>query len=72
MNNVKIDEKLDYMNSIVVSSTSDFVEDEKVVDETIFNLYYENKVWTIYAKDFEIDSNIFSVNARINNLNRNG
>ena len=72
LNNVKIDEKLDYMNSIVVSSTSDFVEDEKVVDETIFNLYYENKVWTIYAKDFEIDSNIFSVNARINNLNRNG
>ncbi|MBQ8522229.1 MAG: VanW family protein [Clostridia bacterium] len=42
------------------------------VDDTIFNLYYENKVWTFYAKDFEINSNVFSIDARINNWGRNG
>lgn len=41
-------------------------------DETVFNLHYEGKTWTFYAKDFELDSKVFSLDARINNYNRNG
>ena len=41
-------------------------------DETIFKLRYQNKVWVFDASEFEIDSNIFSIDARINNLGRNG
>ena len=42
------------------------------IDNTIFNLRYENKVWTFKAKEFELNSNVFSINSRINNLGRNG
>ena len=34
-----------------------------VVDDTIFNLHYQNKVWTFNASEFDIDSNIFSINS---------
>ena len=47
-------------------------ENENAKDNTIFNLHYENKVWTFYAKDFELNSDIFTIDARINNLGRNG
>lgn len=41
-------------------------------DDTIFNLYYEEKMWSFKASDFELNSNIFSLDSRINNYNRNG
>ncbi|MFQ6723814.1 MAG: hypothetical protein ACLRFE_00580, partial [Clostridia bacterium] len=41
-------------------------------DDTVFNIIYENKAWTFYAKDFELDSKVFTLDARINNLKRNG
>ncbi len=43
-----------------------------VVDDTIFNLCYEGKTWVYRASEFEINSNIFTINARINAFNRNG
>ena len=49
-----------------------FNETEDDKDDTVFNLYYENKHWTLHAKDFEINSNIFSIDERINKFNRNG
>lgn len=54
-----------YNNLIEINSI------ENSFDNTIFNLNYQNKTWTIYAKEFKIDSNIFSINSRINNLNKN-
>ncbi len=45
---------------------------ENIYDHTIFNFRYENKVWTFKASEFDIDSNIFSIDSRINNLGRNG
>jgi len=41
-------------------------------DNTIFNLHYENKIWTMSARDFELNSKVFTLDARINNNNRNG
>ena len=46
--------------------------DIKWEDNTVFNLSYENKVWTYTAKDFKINSKIFSIDSRINSYNRNG
>ncbi|MBQ7798327.1 MAG: VanW family protein [Clostridia bacterium] len=43
-----------------------------IKDDTIFNLRYDNKVWTFFAHDFELNSKVFSIDARINNYNRNG
>ena len=54
-----------YNNLIEINSI------EKLSDNTTFNLSYENKTWTFYAKEFKMDSNIFSINSRINYLNRN-
>ena len=45
---------------------------DKEVDNTIFNLCYDNKIWTFYAEDFNINSNVFSVAERINRYGRNG
>lgn len=45
--------------------------DASEIDDTVFEFYYENKSWIFYAKDFELNSNIFTINARINNYNRN-
>ena len=42
------------------------------IDNTIFNLHYHNKTWVFKANEFKLDSNIFSIDARINNLERNG
>ena len=42
------------------------------IDNTVFNLRYQNKVWTYKAKNFEIDSKIFSIDSRINHHKRNG
>lgn len=42
-----------------------------IEDDTIFNLSYDNKTWTMHASEFELKSNIFSINSRINNLNKN-
>ena len=39
---------------------------------TVFNIYYGDKSWVFKAKDFELSSDIFSLDARINNYNRNG
>jgi len=41
-------------------------------DNTVFNLRYKNKVWTFNASQFEINSSVFTIDARINNLKRNG
>ena len=40
-------------------------------DDTSFNLYYENKIWRFKASDFDVDSNIFTINARINKFGKN-
>ena len=53
-------------NCMQVSTSS------KDIDDTIFNLSYKNKIWTFKAREFELNSNIFTLDARINNLNRNG
>lgn len=45
---------------------------EKLKDDTVFNLCYDGKVWTFNAKDFILDSKVFSIIGRINGLNRNG
>ena len=44
----------------------------EAVDDTVFNLHYDDKIWTFRAKDFEIDSNVFSIAERINRYSRNG
>lgn len=41
-------------------------------DDTIFNLNYGGKVWVFNSSEFEINSNIFTINARVNAFNRNG
>ena len=50
--------------SVATNSTID--------DNTIFNLHYQNKVWTFKASDFELSGDLFSVDERINRYNRNG
>lgn len=59
-------------NSLIATSNLNISANGNRQDNTVFNLIYENKVWTFYGKDFEINSNIFSLDARINNFNRNG
>ena len=59
-------------NQLNILTTSPQVDNLDKVDNTIFNLRYENKVWTFKATDFKLDSNVFSIDARINNLGRNG
>ncbi len=58
--------------SCIGFTKSEEAKAEDEIDNTIFNLHYKNKVWTFYARDFEIDSNVFSINSRINKYNRNG
>ncbi len=41
-------------------------------DDTIINLYYQNKQWTIPVKNFEINSSVFNIDERIKRYNRNG
>ena len=59
-------------NQLNILTTSTQVDNLDKFDNTIFNLRYENKVWTFKATDFELDSNVFSIDARINNFGRNG
>lgn len=44
----------------------------KGVDNTIFKLRYDGKVWEYEANDFKLTSNIFTIDARINAYNRSG
>ncbi len=41
------------------------------VDDTVFNISYKNKIWTFKGSDFNIDSNIFTIDARINRFGKN-
>lgn len=41
------------------------------VDDTVFNISYKNKIWTFKGSDFSIDSNIFTIDARINRFGKN-
>ena len=45
---------------------------QQVVDDTIFNLKYEHKIWTFKASQFELSSNLFNIDERINRFSRNG
>lgn len=42
-----------------------------VEDDTVFNLCYKNKIWTFKGSDFEMDSNLFTVSARVNRFGKN-
>lgn len=66
LNNAKSDYNITNKNILQVSS------DNQSLDDTIFNLIYQNKVWTFMAKDFDLNSNVFSIDARINNFGRSG
>ena len=61
--------KIDCIKCLSVSRD---VTQSKDKDDTIFNLCYENKVWIFRASDFELNSNVFTIDARINNLGRTG
>lgn len=43
----------------------------KTKDDTVFNFYYQNKIWTFKGSDFDVDSNIFTIDARINRFGKN-
>ena len=71
LHDTKFYKHFNYQQSLSVSA--DLMDDNDYnTDDTIFNLRYENKVWSFSAKDFQLNSNIFSVDTRINNFGRNG
>lgn len=63
---------VDKVNSLQVSINKVLNDDAITNDDAIFNLYYQNKCWTFNADEFELNSNVFSINSRINNYNRSG